>query len=730
MGTPQMPMRQQLDVLLAALLSLVAAAVFLGWRLSTPSECAWLPPRADAFSPAGVMPQVRDGCPLPAGSVVSDARVVDGQARYVVEPGGRIMSLEVAHDRLWLWPQVRPAAGSLLFVAALFALCGYGFSRRPHDPAAGSGLVYSSALLGSTVVTVVGLPPSAAFGGPARWLFAFAVGFVYTLAWGSMAAWAIQFPSPLARRLAGGRVRLAVTWLPALALAAIAVPTGGGQPYPGLMAVAIPIQTGITIVCLTATLTVVWLQMARGRRRGSDPVQRQQLVWLGASATITGLLALALWIVPSLITGSSLFPEEMIGLPGLVFVAGLGVSMLRYRLFELEVVLTRTLIYSALMLAAVVAYLTTVGVLADFVSDQSGGIPVIGAVTVAILVNPMRVWLERVVNRALYGNREDPYRSLSRVAELLSVREVVWDDVAHALRSALRVPFVSIATLATPVASSGRAPAEPDRLIVAPVEHAGESLGGLQVATRGRGERFTDAEQRLLLDVANQIGTALHEQALDRAVVESRERLILAREEERRMLRRAMHDDVGPTMAAIALRAETALNLLSGPGSTSDVADVLDRIQQDATRAADGLRRLAYDLRPPTLDELGLPQALRERFDGLPLAVHLGTEGIDRAGPLPSGVEAVAYRIVTAAVDNVVRHADAGTCWVVLDRTPEGVDILVSDDGVGPSEGMRAGVGLTAMRERAAELGGSCTLGPRPGGGTLVHAVLPLESRP
>lgn len=729
MGPSQPAQDPQWDALVASVLALGLAVIFLGWRLSTPSECAWLPPHPDVFVSAGVIPRVPDGCPLPAGTLVVDAQAVPDGVRYLAQPGDRAFGLELSLDRRPLGLRLWHTAGTLLFVTALFGLCGYALSRRRHDAAAGSGVVYSSALLGSTLVTVIGLPPSAAFDGPARWLFVANVGFVYSLAWGAMAAWAVQFPTPLLRRLGGVRARVALTWLPALAWAATATVLGAGQGFPAWMSVAVPLQTAITVVCLAAILTVVGLQMARAHRPGGDPVQRQQLVWLGGSAIVAGLLGLALWIVPSLLLGRSLLAEDLIGLPGLVFVVGLSIAMLRYRLFDLDVVLARTLVYAALTLAAVVVYLVTVSLLTGFVAEQPGGIAVAGAVTVAILVNPMRVRLERLVNRALYGDRDDPYRALTRVAELLAAREVAWDQVARALRGAVRVPFVAILDGSRTVVRSGSVPADAARVVVEPLRHGGAPVGRLEVGTRGRGERFTSAERRLLQDLATQITVALREEMLDREVRASRERLVLAREEERRMLRRTLHDEVGPTMAAIALRAETVRNLVARPAPPAEVADVLDRIERDATQAAETVRRLAYDLRPPVLDERGLAEALREQFAGVSTPSVQLDAGSLGTGQLPAAVEVAAYRIAIAAVANVVRHAGAATCWVGLHRGATGLEVTIADDGAGPAPDLRSGIGITGMRERAAELGGTCTIAERPGGGTLVRAVLPVGER-
>jgi signal transduction histidine kinase len=365
-------------------------------------------------------------------------------------------------------------------------------------------------------------------------------------------------------------------------------------------------------------------------------------------------------------------------------------------------------------------------VLTALIADQPTGVAVAGAVAVAILVNPVRVWLGRWVSRGLYGDRDDPYVALARLAGLLTARDVPWPAVAEDLRRALRVPYASVRTDHTIVVESGEQPDEPGRLLTVPLAHADLALGSLVVATRGRGGRFAPAERRLLQDLGNQVASALHQERLDEEVRASRERLVLAREEERQMLRRTLHDEVGPTMAAIGLRTETVRRLM--PDTPAEVAAVLDRIEHDATRAADAVRRLAYDLRPPVLDDLGLARALEEQVAGVaPLEVHLDTGGIapDRP-PLPAAVEVAAYRISSGALANAARHAGARACWVTLRRTGGALEIEVADDGVGPPPDLRAGVGITAMRERAAELGGSLTIGPRTGGGTVLRAILPV----
>ena len=209
----------------------------------------------------------------------------------------------------------------------------------------------------------------------------------------------------------------------------------------------------------------------------------------------------------------------------------------------------------------------------------------------------------------------------------------------------------------------------------------------------------------------------------------SRERLVTAREEERRRLRRDLHDGLGPTLAAQTLKVGSARALYQRDAVAADV--LLAELETDMQTALTDIRRLAYDLRPPALDDLGLVGAIREdakRFrtlaaDAQELAI--GIEAPDSLPPLPAAVEVAAYRIVQEALTNVVRHAHAHTGWVRV-NVDEALCIEIADDGLGLPTPRHIGVGLLSMRERAEELGGSCTVERHPAGGTRVLARLPL----
>lgn len=213
----------------------------------------------------------------------------------------------------------------------------------------------------------------------------------------------------------------------------------------------------------------------------------------------------------------------------------------------------------------------------------------------------------------------------------------------------------------------------------------------------------------------------------------SREQLVLAREEERRRLRRDLHDGLGPTLASQTLKLDTVLELLNGvsPVAVEEVKVLKSQTQQ---MVAD-IRRLVYELRPPALDELGLLEALRAHVTQMSATNGSLCIAIDATPdplpPLPAAIEVAAYRIALEAVTNVIRHAQARTCqvrFVMAEEQPLAtLHLTVTDDGSGLPATYPAGVGLISMRERAAELGGVCTVGAHPNGGTHISVALPFQ---
>src|SRR5438105_8062177 len=264
----------------------------------------------------------------------------------------------------------------------------------------------------------------------------------------------------------------------------------------------------------------------------------------------------------------------------------------------------------------------------------------------------------------------------------------------------------------------------------------------LLLAPRSRGESFSPADRQLLEDLGRQVGIAAHAVRLTADLRRARTRLVTAREEERRRLRRDLHDGLGPALSSVMLKLAAARHHLEAD-SAADAVVAEARTDLRVTLA--DVRRLVYELRPPALDQLGLVHAIHEQVErcrAVELRVHLETP--ERLPALPAAVEVAAFRITQEAVTNVVRHAEATTCSVQLAveeaEPPHGtaVDntwssdhlrIEICDDGRGLPVDGRHGVGLVSMRERAEELGGTLWLGSGPAGGTRVVARLPLPPR-
>jgi two-component system, NarL family, sensor kinase len=269
------------------------------------------------------------------------------------------------------------------------------------------------------------------------------------------------------------------------------------------------------------------------------------------------------------------------------------------------------------------------------------------------------------------------------------------------------------------------------QLVAFPLVAQRETVGRLLVGTRAPVEQLRPDDERLLADLARQAGPAAHAVALRRVLDASRADLATTREEERRRLRRDLHDGLGPTLAGLTLGLDTALALAAGQ---AEQRELLGRLKAETQRAVTDVRRIVYGLRPPALDELGLAGALREEVrrlqceaPGLMVTLTAGG-GLAR---LPAAVGVACYRIVGEALTNVARHGRASCCSVRVELAAappgHGLRVEVRDDGVGLPDVWRAGVGIMSMRERAAELGGTLVIEPSGQGGTRVAALLPVR---
>jgi signal transduction histidine kinase len=295
--------------------------------------------------------------------------------------------------------------------------------------------------------------------------------------------------------------------------------------------------------------------------------------------------------------------------------------------------------------------------------------------------------------------------------------------VADAIADALRVPYVAIE-----IDEAGGALARTEHgtpvqdVTLFPLVHQGRTLGRFVVGHRTGQPSFSAAERDLMENIARQAAVAAANVVLTQELLRSRDRVINAAEDERRRLRRDLHDGLGPTLTAAASRIDACRNLLRRDPERAD--DLLRDVRVDLTSSLDDLRRLVYALRPPALDQLGLVGALREHVRRCPLPVIL--EAPSSLPDLPPAVEVAAYRIVTEAVTNVTRHANASLCTVSV-SCDNRLRIEVRDDGA-QNAPWTPGVGLSSINERTSELGGACTAGPADDGGGRLLVELPLTA--
>ncbi len=272
----------------------------------------------------------------------------------------------------------------------------------------------------------------------------------------------------------------------------------------------------------------------------------------------------------------------------------------------------------------------------------------------------------------------------------------------------------------------GGAALPPSGSLSFPLLHQSEVVGQLVVQLLD-GRQPSSEELQLLATIARRAGPAAEVVRQSHDLTRARERLVLAREEERRRLRRNLHDNIGPTLAALSLMARSVRNLIEQdpPAAQEQMNELREQIQSVIT----DIRRVVYDLRPPALDELGIIPAIREQASLFSTGgLQVSVDAPDEMPALPAAVEVAVYRIVMEALTNVERHAHARLCHIQL-SVSEKVRIEVVDDGIGIPVDHRAGVGIASMRERVAELGGSLAIESPVGGGTRVLALLPASSQ-
>lgn len=468
------------------------------------------------------------------------------------------------------------------------------------------------------------------------------------------------------------------------------------------------------------------------RYRRSQGIERIQMKWPIAAIVFYLLLSPIVWTLPELTTFDQKFGYPITWSMALLFPISIGIAIVRHRLFDIDIVINRTLVYGILTALIIVLYVAIVSGLGGFFQTQISALNgLIATGVIAVIFQPLRERLQRLVNRVLYGESDHPGVVFSRLAHHLETAETpsaILPNLVQTIAHLLKIPYVAIwlpvaADQMEPVVVWGEVSNDVQTI---PLTYQNEAIGHLVVTPRGPHEQFSRHEQQLLATIAALTATTVRAVQLSDELSRSRQRIVSAREEERRRLRRDLHDGLGPQLASQTLGLEAVAQLMQTNPPKAQV--LLESLKTQAQDAILDVRRLVYDLRPPALDDLGLIGALRQsasRYETGVLRFH-----IDIPQPLlelPAAVETAVYRIAQEAMTNVVRHAGATLCRVRLYCTETHLIVEVCDNGRGISQHQAHGVGLQTMKERTTELNGQYMIESLPDGGTQVHARLPLE---
>jgi two-component system, NarL family, sensor kinase len=494
----------------------------------------------------------------------------------------------------------------------------------------------------------------------------------------------------------------------------LAVPTLSAllDPVGEVLDVAVPLLILVSVAS-------VLLRVVR-----ADGVERRQVGWFGY-----GVVAAVVIILVA--------PSYWINVAVLLVPAGLAVAALRYRLYDLDLLVNRTIVAGVLLGGAAVAYVALVAWVGSLFGTSEGIVPFVAAFVVALAFHPARMRVQRAVDRLFHGRRSDPYALLRDLDRTLREADTPRRALADAVRLvqvglrlrgvAVRVPMPGVGEV---LEASGD-PAGPTEQI--PLELHGQRVGELVVRTRPGQASLADADLRVVSALAGPLSSAAYALRLSGDLEASHRRLLDAREEERRRLRRDLHDGLGPQLAGVVMGLDVVRSTLSR-GETGRAEELAGTVTGQARAAVDDVRRLVSGLRPPVLDDLGLAGGLASLARSIP-QIGIDVDLVETR--VPDHIELALYRIAQECLQNVVKHAKATSARLTfaVDAGDSGdvARLEIIDDGVGfdtfehplGSDEM-GGYGLLSMAERAEIVGGRLNIRSRPGSGTAVTATIPL----
>jgi signal transduction histidine kinase len=554
------------------------------------------------------------------------------------------------------------------------------------------------------------------------------------------------------------------------------------NPTPGALGIVSNPQPGITLPVSVAaisgaaplvnTLSNLWNLLSNIfgaaviisivlRLRGADSDTRHQIKWVASAALFLTVVIILVNFLPNsvfadpgpLIAGSVAL---VVTLAALGVPTAIGVAVLKYRLYDIDVIISRTVVYgvlAAFITAIYIGIAVGVGTLVGSGGQPNLWLSIVATIIVAIGFQPVRERVQKIANRLVYGKRATPYEVLTafsdQVAEAYAADEVlprmarvlheatgalsatVWLKGSTTLRAAATHPYVETSTPVLLPMSIGSLPEIPGATTAVPVEHQGRLLGALSVIKR-KGDPVTPTEQKLVDDLAHQAGLVLRNVGLASELRNrldelrsSRQRLVRAQDEERRRLERNLHD--GAQQHLVALKVKLGIAQMLAATSPEKARLTVVQLKADADEALETLRDLARGIYPPLLADRGLVAALESQARKVNVHVRVDAEGVERYA---QDVEATVYFCVLEALQNVQKYAKASQVVVRLRGQAGGLTFEVDDDGAGfDTAAVTRGAGLTNMLDRVEALGGSVDVTSAPGAGACVSGNVPAPAR-
>jgi signal transduction histidine kinase len=484
------------------------------------------------------------------------------------------------------------------------------------------------------------------------------------------------------------------------------------------------------------------------RFRGAGGMERQQIKWVAF-----GFLAAFVAInISDFVTTDPTLSAIIGGAGFCALPVSIGIAVLRFHLYDLDVVVRKAVVYGALAVFATLVYLAVVVGAGAWLGRDNSFLAMVAAVVVAVTFQPVRARLTRFANRLVYGKRATPYEVLSEFSERVggayadedvlprmvrvlgegvgAERADVWLAVDEELRDVAVWPSDVHGRASIPL-PNGSVPQIDGMDRVYPVEQAGDLLGALAVR-KPSSDPISPADEKLIADLASQAGLVLRNVRLSEALKArledlkaAQKRLVSSQDEERRRLERNIHDGAQQQLVALAVKARLARQLTDR--DPAKAASMLEQIEAETQTALEDLRDLARGIYPPLLADKGLASALeaQARKSGLPVTVDAG--GVDR---FPQEVEAAVYFACLEALQNVAKYAGAQHVSVTLRPEAGAVEFAVTDDGSGFDPATTSyGSGLRGMADRLGALEGALEVRSTPGRGTTVRGRVPIEPR-